>query len=139
MRAYPIFLLLFTFACNPKVEPDTGQASGDTDADSDANAGCEVDAEVSVQNGTEDTINRLWVCTPESCASFLDGIGTLPGDIWRTDACSGPELVLAVVDLDQRCAVSDRFSLGDGGSYLWEVDAMTGVWQDENTFGCVAD
>lgn len=48
-------------------------------------------------------------------------------------------MVLAVVDLDQRCAVSDRFSLEDGGSYLWEVDAMTGVWQDENTFGCVAD
>jgi hypothetical protein len=124
MRACPLFLLLL--ACNPKAGLDTDTA-------------CDEDAEVSAENGTEGTINRLWVCTPESCTSWLDGIGTDPGETWRTDACAAPELVLAVVDLDRGCAVSDSFSLEAEGSHVWVVDAMTGTWPDENTFGCVAN
>jgi len=134
--------------------PDSGQDGhqGDSGADSAADSGasdtgqddsdtgekCAPTATLLVRNDTPDDVLWIYVCTDDDCDYYVDGLGLGTGESTDFELCPG-EYISEVVDVNDRCAVSDWFTLEEDGEYDWIVSEMTGRTSGGGAFGCEVD
>ena len=111
---------------------DTGQD------DSDTGEKCAPTATLVIRNDTPEDLGWIYVCTPDDCVYYLLGIGLGTGESDGSQLCPG-EYISEVVDVNDRCAVSDWFTLGEDGEYDWIVSEMTGSTSGGSGFGCEVD